>query len=114
MRKPAKRLPIEEKVRGVLAVLGGEMSASEAARRHGVSVPAVLSWRNRFLDAGRQSLADRVPGGPSRNRGSGEERRLRLENGQLKMALAEATVQLRMWQQGAEYTDQVPSATSKP
>jgi len=114
VRRPAKRLPIEEKVRVVLAVLGGEMSASEAARRHGVSVPAVLSWRNRFLDAGRQSLADRVPGGPSRNGGSGEERRLRLENGQLKMALAEATVQLRMWQKGAEYTDQVPSATSKP
>ena len=79
-----------------------------------MSVPAVLSWRNRFLDAGRQSLADRVPGGPSRNGGSGEERRLRLENGQLKMALAEATVQLWMWQKGAEYTDQVPSATSKP
>jgi len=35
VRKPAKRLPIEEKVRVVLAVLGGEMSASEAARRHG-------------------------------------------------------------------------------
>jgi transposase len=114
VRKPAKRLPIEEKVRVMLAVLGGEMSASEAARRHGVSVPAVLSWRNRLLDAGRQSLADRVPGGPSRNGGSAEERRLRLENGQLKMALAEATVQLWMWQKGAEYTDQVPSATSKP
>jgi transposase len=55
-----------------------------------------------------------VPGGPSRNGGSGEERRLRLENGHLKMVLAEATVQLGMWQKGAEYTDQVPSATSKP
>jgi hypothetical protein len=33
-----------------------------------VSVPAVLSWRNRFLDAGRQSLADRVPGGPEQER----------------------------------------------
>jgi hypothetical protein len=61
-----------------------------------------------------KSSADRAPGGPSRNGGSAEERRLRLENGQLKMALAEATVQLRMWQQGAEYTDQVPSTTSKP
>jgi hypothetical protein len=37
VRKPAKRLPIEEKVRVVLAVLGGKMSASEAARRHGVA-----------------------------------------------------------------------------
>jgi len=92
VRKPAKRLPIEEKVRVVLAVLGGEMTASEAARRHGVSVPAVLSWRNKFLDAGRQSLVDGVPGGPSKTAGSAVERRLRLENGQLKLALAEATV----------------------
>jgi len=113
VRKPAKRLPIEEKVRVVLAVLGGEMSASEAARRHGVSVPAVLRWRNKFLDAGRQALADKVPGGPSKGAGSRVERRLRLENGQLKLALAEATVQLRIWQKGAEYTEQVPSPTSR-
>ncbi len=114
MRKPAKRLPVEEKVRVVLAVLGGEMTASEAARRHGVSVPAVLSWRNKFLDAGRQSLVDRVPGGPSKTAGSAVERRLRLENGQLKLALAEATVQLRIWQKGAEYVEAVPSQTSRP
>src|SRR6266536_1397884 len=90
------------------------MTASEAARRHGVSVPAVLSWRNKFLDAGRQSLVDGVPGGPSKTAGSAVERRLRLENGQLKLALAEATVQLRIWQKGAEYVEAVPSKTSRP
>jgi transposase len=79
-----------------------------------VSVPAVLSWRNKFLDAGGKALVDRVPGGPSKNGGSAEERRLRLENGQLKLALAEATVQLRIWQKGAEYAEAVPSKTSKP
>jgi hypothetical protein len=47
--QPAKRLPIEEKVRVVLAVLGGEMSASEAARRHGGEC------------AGGVELAEQVP-----------------------------------------------------
>jgi hypothetical protein len=46
--------------------------------------------------------------------GSAVERRLRLENGQLKLALAEATVQLRVWQKGAEYVEEVPSKTSRP
>jgi len=42
------------------------------------------------------------------------ERRLRAEAEQLKLALAEATVQLRIWQKGAELADQIPSETSRP
>jgi len=42
------------------------------------------------------------------------ERRMRLENEQLKLALAEATVQLRIWRKGAEHIPEVPSGTSKP
>ena len=42
------------------------------------------------------------------------ERRLRAECEQLKLALAEATVQLRIWRKGAEYTEQAPSPTSRP
>jgi transposase len=113
VRKPAKRLPIEEKVRVVLAVLGGGMSASEAARRHGVSAQAIYQWRDKFLDAGRRSLVEKVPG-PGKSAGSADERRLKLENGQLKLALAEATVQLRIWQKGADYVEVVPSKTSRP
>jgi transposase len=113
VREPAKRLPIEEKVRVVLAVLGGEMTASEAVRRHGVSVQAVLTWRNKFLDAGQESLADRIPG-PGKSAGSAGERRLKLEHNQLKLALAEATVGLRIWQKGADYAEAVPSKASWP
>jgi transposase len=113
VRKPAKRLPIEEKVRVVLAVLGGEMTASEAARRHGVSVQAVLTWRNKFLDAGQQALGDKIPG-PGKSAGSSDERRLKLENIEIMLALAEATVHLRIWQKGAEYAEAVPSKTSRP
>jgi len=55
-----------------------------------------------------------VPSGPAGRAGSPEQRRLKLENQELKLALAEATVQLRIWQRGAQMADQVPSKTSKP
>jgi transposase len=113
VRKPKTRLPVEEKLRVVLAVLSGEMTASEAARRHGVSVQAVCQWRDKFLDGGRQALADKPPG-MNGAAGSAEQRRANLENNQLKLALAEATVQLRIWQKGAEHIDRVPSKTSRP
>jgi hypothetical protein len=43
--------------------------------------------------------------------GSMAERRLRASCEQLKLALAEATVQLRIWQKGAEHIDEVLSPT---
>jgi hypothetical protein len=62
-----------------------------------VSVAAVYLWRDKFLDGGRQALAEKVPG-PDKGAGTADERRLN----QLKLALVEATVQLRIWQKGAE------------
>jgi len=106
-------LSVEEKMRIVLAVLAGEMTMAEAARRHGTSPQAIGQWRDRFVDAGKASLESRMPGGPGRG-GTQDERRLRAEAEQLKLALAEATVQLRIWRKGAEYLDAVPSQTSKP
>jgi transposase len=113
VRKPAVRLPVEEKQRVVLAVLAGELTAAEAARRHGVSTNAVLSWRAKFLDAGKRALEEKISG-PDRGTCTPEERRLRVEANQLKLALAEATVQLRIWEKGAGYVHHVPSPTSKP
>jgi transposase len=113
MRSRRTRIPAEEKVRIVLSVLAGEMTGAEAARRHGVSVMSVSKWKARFLEAGVQGLQER-PGGPAGQAGTPEERRMRMENEQLKLALAEATVQLRIWQKGAQYVDEVPSVTSRP
>lgn len=104
-------VPIETKVGVVLAVLAGEMTAAEAARRHGVSRPTIDNWRGRFIAAGRAGLEE-TPPGPSKGM-SAMERRLRAEAEQLKLALAEATVQLRIWQKGAELADQIPSETSR-
>jgi transposase len=103
-------LPIEQKVRIVLSVLAGEVTMAEAARRHGVSNLTVAKWRDAFIAAGKAGLEEGVSG-PSTM--STTERRLRAEAEQLKLALAEATVQLRIWQKGAELADQIPSETSR-
>jgi hypothetical protein len=55
-------------------------------------------------------MEDGMPG-KAGSRGSLVERRQRAEIQELKLALAEATVQLRIWQKGSEYVDLVPSPT---
>jgi transposase-like protein len=62
--KAQSRLPIEDTVRIVLAVLAGEMTLADAARRHGVTPQAVGQWRDRFLEAGKASLESRMPATP--------------------------------------------------
>jgi transposase len=113
VRSRRTKIAPEDKVRVVLSVLAGEMSGREAARRLGVSPDLVTKWKQQFLEAGAQRLEE-VPSGSPGNKGTPEQRRLQMENEQLKLALAEATVQLRIWQRGAAFADQVPFRTSKP
>jgi len=112
-RSRRTKIPAEEKTRLVLAVLANEMTCAEAARRCGVTTVTMTRWKHQFLQAGADRLEE-VPSGAAGSAGSPEQRRLRMENEQLKLALAEATVQLRIWQRGAAFADQVPSPTSKP
>lgn len=105
LAKPSKK-SADEKMRVVLSVLRGEQSATDAARRAGVSEQTVHNWKRTFLDSGREGLA--VRGRPRR---SGRETELEAENEELKAALGEAHVQLRVWQKGAEYLP--PSRTSR-
>lgn len=80
------------------ALLSGELSMAEAPGRHGVAAATVAKRRDQFIEAGDAGLADGIPGPP--NPAAVAERRLRAENGQLKLALAERIVQLRIWQKG--------------
>jgi transposase len=48
---------------------------------------------------------EEVPSGAAGAPAPPEQRRLRMENEQLKLALAEATMQLRVWQHGAALVD---------
>lgn len=111
-QKPGRTVPVDERFRVVLAVLQGEMSVAEAAPRHGVTATTISNWRDRFIEAGKGGLENKISG-PAHG-GTVAERRLRSENEQLKLALAEQMVQLRLWQKGAEHIEDVPSVTSKP
>ncbi|MEQ7129216.1 transposase [Actinopolymorpha sp. B11F2] len=98
--------PVEDKVRIVLSVLAGEMTMADAARRHKVSETSVGKWKQQFLDAGRAGLA----AGTSKAAAS-RESQLEDEVEELKAALGEAHVELRVWKKSSEYL--APSRTSR-
>src|SRR3954452_19849232 len=94
MARPPSRAA-EDKVRIVLAVLRGEVTIAEAARREGVSQTSIGNWREQFLDGGQQAVA---AGGPSKPPSPGQQ--LAAENEQLAAALGEAHMELRLWRKG--------------
>jgi transposase len=66
-RPPIK--PVDDKLRIVLAVLGGEVSIKEAARRERVSETLIAAWCDQFLGGGRAALAAGCSPRPKRPRG---------------------------------------------
>ncbi|WFR70939.1 hypothetical protein P9209_16040 [Prescottella defluvii] len=109
-RSRRTKIPVEVKMR---AVLSGRCPTPRP--------PAGTGYRTCRCRNGSSSSSTPAdsgsrndPSGPAGHRGSLEERRLRSENEQLKLALAEATVQLRIWQHGAKLVDEVPSQPSNP
>jgi len=94
MAKPPLK-SVEEKTRIVLAVLRGEVSIAEAARREGVSETTIAKWRDRFVDGGQAAV-----GAGGRVGGSSREQRLEAEIDELTSALGEAHVELRLWRKG--------------
>ncbi len=104
MVRPSKKTA-DLKLRVVLSVIRGEYSVAEVARRNGVSEQSVHNWKRQFLDAGRDGLEKGA------GRRSSREVELEAENEELKAALGEAHVQLRVWRKGAEYLP--PLGTSR-
>ena len=89
-------IPPEKKIRIVLAILAGEMSIAEAARKEKVSEQSIGRWKAEFLDAGKTALVAGRSGPSSR------EQQLEAEVVELTQALGEAHVELRVWKKSAE------------
>ena len=89
---------VEDKLRLVLAVISGEMTTAEAARRGKASEQSVSTWKRQFLEGGKAGLVE--GGKPGANP---RERALAAENEELKAALGEAHVELRVWKKSAEF-----------
>ena len=104
-RPPA--IPAADKVRIVLSILTGEMTCAEAARRSKVSETSVSNWKRAFLEGGAAAVESGSSPGPN-----AVERGLAAEVEELKAALGEAHVELRVWKKSAEYR-LGPSRTSR-
>ena len=80
----------------MLAILAGEMSIAEAARKEKVSEQSIGRWKAEFIEAGRTALVAGRSGPSSR------EEQLEAEVVDLTQALGEAHVELRVWKKSAE------------
>jgi transposase len=89
-------IPLEKKTRIVLAVLAGETSIAEAARKEQVSEQSISRWKAEFVEAGKTALAAGKSGPSTR------EEQLEAEVVELTQALGEAAVELRVWKKSAE------------
>ncbi len=89
---------VEDKYRLVVAVISGEMSVAEAARRGKASEQSISTWKRQFLEGGKAGL---VEGGKPAPNARG--RQLFDEVEELKAALGEAHVELRVWKKSAEH-----------
>jgi transposase len=74
------------------------MSIAEAARRGKASEQSISAWKRQFLEGGKAGLA-----ASGSVQSSQRERALLEENEELKAALGEAHVELRVWKKSAEY-----------
>ena len=83
----------EEKVAIILSILRGELSISEASRKHGVSYKTLLTWRDRFLKGGEAALKGKGP--------DAQVKALEQENKQLKEALAEMALRVEVLKNSA-------------
>jgi transposase-like protein len=60
-QKPSRQVSVDEQIQVVLAVLNGELSPAEAARRHGVSSATVGNWRAGSATRARPGWTVRCP-----------------------------------------------------
>jgi transposase len=83
---------VQTKLRIVLGVLRGELSAAQASRRHGVSETSIGKWKEQFLEGGKAGLQ-----AAGQRRGpTGREAQLAAQVDELTRALGEAHVELRL------------------
>ena len=91
-RATRKHHSTEEKIRIVLEGLRGEYSIAELCRREGIAESLYYSWSKEFLEAGKRRLA----GDTARAATSSEVKDLRGEVRDMKMLVADLTLENRL------------------
>ena len=85
-----RRFSPDEKIRIVLEGLRGDIPITEICRREGIAASVYYKWSKEFLEAGKNGLTR----SSIRNATSDEVKQLKSENGDLKRAVAELTLEV--------------------
>ena len=94
IRKATRRkFTAEDKIRIVLEGLRGELSAAEICRRESIHTTMYYRWSKEFLEAGKNGLTKET----KRDATSEEVKRLRRENEDLKLSLAESVLEVQKY-----------------
>ena len=91
-RQTRRHFSAEDKIRIVLDGLRGEDSIAELCRREGIAESLYYSWSKEFLEAGKKRLA----GDTARAATSGEVKDLRREVRDMKVLVADLTLENRL------------------
>lgn len=90
-RQTRKKYSAEEKIRIVLEGLRGDESIAELCRREGIHANLYYNWSKDFFEAGKK----RLNGDIKREANSAEVQHLKQENNELKILVAEQSLELR-------------------
>lgn len=91
-RKTRRKFSSEEKIRIVIEGLRGEDSIAAICRREGINPNLYYRWSKDFLEAGKK----RLQGDTQREANTVEVSKLKLENADLKMVVAELILENRL------------------
>lgn len=86
-----RKFTSEEKIRIVLEGFRAEIPVSELCRREGIAPVVYYRWSKSFLEAGKNGLTKDT----KRDATSDDVKRLKEENGYLKVALAESVLEVQ-------------------
>ena len=90
-RQTRKKYSAEDKIRIVIEGLRGEFTIAELCRKEGISQSIYYSWSKEFLEGGKSCLA----GDTKRNADENEVKDMRYEVHQLKLLVAELSLDNR-------------------
>ena len=90
-RKTRRKFSAEEKIRIVIEGLRGEESIAAICRREGINPNLYYRWSKDFLEAGKK----RLQGDTLREANSTEVSKLKKENDNLKLLVAELSLENR-------------------
>ena len=91
-RHTRRKFNSEEKIRIVIEGLRGEDSIASICRKEGINPNLYYRWSKDFMEAGKR----RLQGDTQREANTNEVNRFKIENTDLKILVAELTLESRM------------------